>query len=179
MSISAECVSITPDEYSQFLSQPESVEGFFFGGAEAENYAPAETIRAQERRYVIGAQWQAIHYLLTGEVSTPGRSRVPPPLCNVIMGGRQVASEDYEDLVRYLTPEEVREVSEVLEGLSPEVVRRSFQRTEHEPVSIYHQLPLAEWDEHILGFLIDIYSGLRDFYASAAVNGGAVLIWMG
>ena len=50
---------------------------------------PVEAPSADDRVLDLDKDWQAIHFLLTGEFCFAGESKVPAPLCNVVMGGTE------------------------------------------------------------------------------------------
>jgi hypothetical protein len=185
MGISAEYVRITLSDHKQLLQQPEKVE-FYLGHYAANeknnlrfDHGLYEMLKQQGRVLVIGNRWQAIHYLLTREVTEPGKSRVLPPLGNVIMGGHPLDAVGYEDCVRYLMPDEVEAVAIELRKLAPEQVKAAFYCDTHLPISIYKSHPPSQWDEDDLSDLIGSYDLLRQFYLVAANENDAMLIWVG
>jgi hypothetical protein len=178
MSISAEHIRISSKDFEQLLLNPALIE-VFLGHLHPQENEYYEMLRAQGQTYLLGTKWQAVHYLLTGEVSEPGKSQIPVPLCNAIMGGHPVQFEDYVETERYLTPDEVKEVANALKAITSDDVLANFQKYKTSSVDIYRNGSPSQWDKDLLDWLADYYSGLRDFYMSAADEDQAVLIWIG
>jgi len=68
----------------------------------------------------IDKDWQAVHFLLTGEFCFAGESKLPAPLCNVVMGGTETKWKSTYGKIRILSRQEVHEVAEALKDISRE-----------------------------------------------------------
>lgn len=178
MSISAEYIRITIDEYNEFINAPETVDRFF-GYLDPNNEVYAKLVRQQNRTYVLHTQWQTLHYLLTREVAEPGKSRIPPPLCNVVLGGCPVQFDYYKEDVRFLTPTEVKDVAQMLKNISPQNVKKTFLLNKHASIKIYKNPSPTDWNGDYLDWLIENYSSVRNFYIEARKENNAMLIWIG
>jgi hypothetical protein len=101
MSISAKHIRISAEDFERLLLNPALIL-VFLGHLYPQENEYYEILSKQGRVYVIGTKWQALHYLLTGEVAEPGNSQIASPLAKMIMGGQPVQFEDYVDMERYL-----------------------------------------------------------------------------
>jgi hypothetical protein len=182
MSIGVIHVRLTQSELKELLQHPELIQKFLghaYDCPEEEEYrAYYNSMVTEGRVYAVGGWWQAIYYLLTGEIIEP-RQNYTSPLHNLMFGRHHIDFEDYTEDAGYLTQDEVKEVSRELMRLSPEIVRRRFKNTVHNPVEIYHSKLPNEWDDNDLDFLLILYEGLRTFFGRAANNCEAILTWIG
>jgi hypothetical protein len=126
MSISAEHIRISAEDFERLILNPALIQ-VFLGHLYPQENEYYEMLGKQGRVYVIGTKWQALHYLLTGEVTEPGKSQIASPLAKMIMGGHPVQFEDYVDMERYLTPAEVKEIAKALKYLTVDDVLANFQ----------------------------------------------------
>jgi hypothetical protein len=99
MSVNAKYCRVTSADLDILKSDPLRVKVFF--GQDVTNDVPfdedfdwdvivvnAKTVMDDPTRLLdLTNEWQAIHYMLTGEFAFQGKSKVEPPLCNVVMGG--------------------------------------------------------------------------------------------
>jgi hypothetical protein len=118
-------------------------------------------------RLSLEKEWQAIHYLLTGEVEFDN-SQAETILKNVVMGGIQTEFEG----TCYLSPEEVKELAQILQEVPEQDLRLRFdERGDRE---IYSQED--EWDEEIWELLSGAIDAINYFFKTAAINNEAILI---
>jgi hypothetical protein len=133
------------------------------------------------QRSFLGTYWQMIHYILTGEVGWPGRSFLPAPLCNIVLGGKLLYGE-VDDTVRYLSPSEVKEVAEFLKEHSVSWVEKEFYRIKDMPVLLYRVWMGKEdpWmDDEDLPEILSKYECLCSIYLEVAEAGDVMLIRIG
>jgi hypothetical protein len=129
---------------------------------------------ADESVLDIDKDWQAIHFLLTGEFCFAGESKTPPPLGNVIMGGTETKWEATYGRIRLLSPQEVRDVAEGLQGIAREGL---VDRLDAEEFNRHKVYPARDrWDAEELEGLLDVYDRIKAFFLLAAANRQAVLI---
>jgi hypothetical protein len=172
-------IRLTNDEYQRLIKNFDMVDEFF-GYLSEENAKKAQIIVDEKRIYCfLAGDWQGLHYLLTNEVTVPGQSKLTSPLSKLVMGGRVVESEDYDGDIRYLTPEEVKEIAKALKDYDKEIVYKLFRSREHQPVEIYHHYPPTEWDYNYLEIMLMAYDELREFFFTAACEDNAMLIYIG
>jgi hypothetical protein len=176
MSIDGYLVRITPQELTELKLNPELVNKFL-GYEGEENSVCAKDLSNLGLTCNLGKQWQMIHYILTGEVAEPGHSLLLAPLCNIILGGTEI---DEDALVRYLTPNEVKEVVEFLKKHPTCWVKEKFLKIKSDPKPISLYAPPTEcWDEVDLSLLLINYESLYSLYLEAAKTGDGMLIWIG
>jgi hypothetical protein len=178
MSISAEHIRISAEDFERLLLNPALIKEFL-GHLYPQENEYHEMLGQQGRIYILGSKWQALHYMLTGEVAEPGESQMASPLAKMILGGQPVPFEDYVETVRSLPPDEVKEIARALQHLTSDAVLANFQNYKTASVHIYKNGSPSEWQEWEVEWLAYDYSKLQDFYISAADENEAVLIWIG
>lgn len=118
--------------------------------------------------------WHAIHFLLTGE-TWEGEG----PASQAIMGGQPLGDEDVGyGPARYLLPEEVVEISGVLESISVSDLHQKYVPADLEAASIY---PTGIWEdegEEAFDYVRHYYETLVAFYKTCAANGNPALLYL-
>jgi hypothetical protein len=119
--------------------------------------------------------WHLLHYVLTGKSWEP----VDSTLGKAIMGGTEIP--DRQGVMgygpaRYLTPSEVREVSEALSDFPIEDRVASFDPKAAEAAKVYP--PVQAGDKLAREGFVQYFNLLRDFYQDAATKGNAVILWV-
>lgn len=165
---------ISPEKFEGLQIDPDAAEEFFYGSAAYADMVNVYTddIDAGGWHLSIEREWQAIHYLLTGEVAFDDESRAEPPLRNVVMGGTPTEWEATYGYVRYLTPVEVKAVSQLLNDMPTHALRARFDA--RGDTKIYAQGD--GWEEEAWEPLMSAYAQLVKFYNQAAAQGEVVLI---
>jgi hypothetical protein len=126
---------------------------------------------ASKTQLSIEKEWQAIHYLLTGEAEFD-ESQADPPLSNLVLGGTPTQFEATYGYVRYLSHEEVKELVQALRQVSRNELRVRFEaRGDRE---IYSQED--EWDEESWEFLLGVLETITHFFEEASANDQIILI---
>lgn len=116
--------------------------------------------------------WHGVHYLLAGAVE-PG----PELRSQAVMGGVELG-DDAQGFsgygpARYFRAAQVRELSEELRR--PEVESEAAARFDPAKMSQLQIYPGWREGEEDKQWLMDAFTRLRDFYASAAANGRAIV----
>lgn len=178
MSTSGYLVRVTPKQIEELLQTPELASKFLgHWDEEHEEYEEyGDKLRDLGLTCVLGTVWQAIHYVLTREVAEPGGSLLPPPFCNIILGGKVI---DEDGLIRCLTASEVKGVAELLKDRDVSWLEQECYKLEGKPVSIYNAPPIKNWEKNYLYFLLLKYESFRSLYLEAAKAGDGMLIWIG
>jgi hypothetical protein len=119
----------------------------------------------------IDKSWHAIHFLLTGSVWEGDL-----PWRNVVLGGTILGEDLGCGPARYLTPEEVREVSAALEQVPPQELVARYDAERLTEANVYPQI----WQEGEVArtYLQDYYQQLYTFFCIAARQGEAVLTYL-
>jgi Domain of unknown function (DUF1877) len=113
--------------------------------------------------------WHVLHYLLTGKTE-----EAPPPLGNAILGGQEIGEDRDYGRVRCLIPKQVREVAAALAKISKDdLVRRVDLRNMTAAKVIY---PCRDQSEVELAQ--HYYEHMARYYADAAANGNAMLLYI-
>ncbi|MDX2215408.1 MAG: DUF1877 family protein [Oculatellaceae cyanobacterium bins.114] len=120
----------------------------------------------------IEKEWQAIHYLLTGEIVFD-KSQIKSPLGSIVMGGERAFSEPGYEHIRYLNSIEVKEITQALNRLPMPEIRLRFEQ--RRSTKIYAQRD--EWNEEAWEFFQQIFDSLTRFFHQAAVNSEVILIY--
>ncbi|WP_267901228.1 YfbM family protein [Dulcicalothrix desertica] len=123
--------------------------------------------------------WHGLHFLLTGDLIGS------EPLSWVIFGNHSVGGDENQLLygyswigLRYLLPDEVARVSEVLSSITVEKLRANFLSQAMDEALIY---PIGIWvrdGEDALNWLLMFYDGLVKFYQHAASGKKAIIMYV-
>lgn len=117
--------------------------------------------------------WHLIHFLLAGE-AWGGEG----PLAAAILGGEELVDTDagYGPF-RYLLPEQVRANSEALQALDADELWSRFDAERANAAEIYP----SGWTGAVIEQedTCENYNALRRFYAAAAADGDALLLYIG
>ena len=113
--------------------------------------------------------WHALHYLLTGTTEAGA-----PPLGNAILGGEEIGEERDYGRVRFLTPQQVRDVAVALGSLSKEDLVARFDVKKMKAASVIY--PCRDQSEFELAQ--HYFEQLSHYYADAAANENAILFWV-
>jgi len=112
--------------------------------------------------------WHVLHFLLTGEAEN-----AQPPLGNAILGGKEIGDDLGYGPARFLTPQEVQEVASALTSLKKEDLASRFDLDAMIKARIY---PVR--DESELELAQEYFDELSRYYADAAVDGNAMLLYV-
>ncbi len=186
MSITLSYRRLTPDEFQECLDDPiTAAAANLFNLDEIdddfEDNLGAEfdfDVAAKSGHYLdISKFWHGLHFLLTGNTDMD-TTTVPPPLCNVVLGGTPTKWEATYGMVRSLTSEEVKEVSVALTGTKLDDLRRqSLTQYGAEHLYGYHGLPPgSRLDDEDVEALLEVFEEVRDFFIAAAQEGDVVLL---
>jgi Domain of unknown function (DUF1877) len=110
--------------------------------------------------------WQEIHEILTGKSKPSGDL-----LSNAILGGKEVGSDLGYGPARFLTPEQVKQISETLTSVSDEHFRTSASTFAKDEFSS----PLGQLER--VDFYCELFTRLQAFYRNAAESGCPILLW--
>jgi len=173
MGISASYRRITPEKFLEIQKNPEIAESFFYPDYDEDydHFFPPD----DDRYFDLDKDWHALHFLLTGE-SSLDETKASAPYCYVVMGGTPTQFEASYGFVRYLTPEEVKAVAELLNTISVDELRQRFDPAAFNALEIYPNPSPGGWDEEELEGLFEKYPELVKFFQNAAQDGDIVLL---
>ncbi len=195
MSINAKYRRITPEELADFQRDPKSISSFFglaqFDQMEEMDIADDEEFDEEAflgapapvddpgRLLDINNEWQAIHFLLTGEATFPEKCQTPPPLGNIVMGGSLISDVDVGyGPPRFLTPAEVHDAAQALQEIDAAELGRRFDVEAYNAAGGYPRMSPTGWSQKDVEPLLETYSALVAFYQEAAQVGDALLLWV-
>jgi hypothetical protein len=172
MSMIAYYRRVTPTELAQLQANPESVEEFLFP-EEAVLVVPdgLDSLPDDDREIDLDKSWHAIHFLLTGDAWEGD-----PPLRDAVLGGTELGEDLGYGPARYLTPTEVRVVSQALNGISADDLRSRATLQDLAAGDIYAFAP--EQGEDSWEYITGNYERLVSFFAEASAAGDAMLLYM-
>lgn len=117
--------------------------------------------------------WQGIHYLLTG---TADQGDAPRSLA--VFGGAEFGPEVGIGPARFLTPQQVRDVSAALADFSEAELRANFNPQDMQARGVYPEVIWVRDGVQALDYVLENFRPLAEFYADAAARGDAVLQWL-
>ena len=110
--------------------------------------------------------WQEIHEILTGQSKPSGDL-----LSNAIFGGTDIGSDLGYGPARFLTPEQVKQISEKLTSVSEE----DFRTTASTFANDAFTSPLGQLER--VDFYCELFTRLQAFYRKTAESGSPILLW--
>ncbi len=139
--------------------------------------ADSDEFRSSDRYVTIDKDWHALHVLLTGEISNPSAIQpAPPPLGNVVTGGTETLIDATYGKVRFLKPEEVREVADALSRITVQDLKARFDPIAFTAAQVYPNPRPGGWNIEELEPLLWVYPQLVGFFRDAAREGDVVLL---
>jgi hypothetical protein len=163
--------SATEAQREALLKAPERLEGFLDDEEDFEDPQGSKFLELD-----IGESWHGLQYLLT-ETAWEGAA----PLDFLVRGGQDVGDiPSDEGTARTFRPEEVKRISQALQGLSLDTLRERFDPAKLQQLDIYPGL----WDEppgdvDPLDELLSYFAELRKFVSQVAQRGHAMLVHIG
>lgn len=172
MGIEFEYRRITPEEFNASPSHP-------FGLDLVEDWDELisfyDDLRCSDDYLNIGKDWQAIHFLLTGEAAMD-RSSAPPPLRNVVFGGTETEYESDFGKVRCLNSSEVKDTAEAIKQISSDELRSHFDANALNAARIYPNPQPGGWSLEELESVLSTYEQLKQFFQEAAKQDKLIFI---
>lgn len=140
--------------------------------------AVGDFLHPEERSYdkpdpqlKIERAWHGIEFLLYGE---EGSSSV----LNVVMGGTAIGDEGGYGPARYLLPEQVKEASQALGGLSKNELRKRFDPAAFEAAHIYPRGWTVGEPDAAFEWLWGKFVAVRDFFQEVARCNDVMLMYL-
>ncbi|MCK9684846.1 YfbM family protein [Scleromatobacter humisilvae] len=156
---------LTAEQLETLRGDPDSLQEFIF--PDEDTYAPPKGSIDLDK------SWHGMHYLLTG-TADGGEG----PLGLPIIGGEELGEDMGVGPARFLTPQQVGEVSAALSGLAEAALAARYDPQDMDAQQIY---PSGIWERdgaQGLDYVLHYYRKLVAFYAGAAQRGDAVLLWI-
>ena len=133
---------------------------------------PEESADESASKLEIAKAWHGIEFLLYGNENGP-----PSPL-NIVMGGTEIGDEFGYGPIRYLLPDQVKEVSRTLNVLDKAELRKQFDPAAFEAADIYPGGWTVLGPEATFEWLWVRLSAVRDFFREAAEQGDVMLMYL-
>jgi hypothetical protein len=156
---------VTREELDALRAEPVALAAFLF--------PPGDVPPPVDRALDIGNDWQAIHFLLTGDPWAGGG-----PEAKAVLGGEPISDEDLigHGPARGLDPEDVAAVAAVLEAVSPAELLSRYDPAAFHAGEVYP----GGWDhdpdrERVLA---EHYAALRELFAATASQGEALILYL-
>ena len=123
----------------------------------------------------IEKSWDGLSFLLTG-FGPDEVAKAAPPLSWTIFGAHVLDPD--QDLgygpANYLTPPQVKGLSAALSGISTSQFKANYNSAKMNELEIYPN----NWDDEGIDFLLPHFERLKKFYAKAAANNDAVIMYL-
>lgn len=128
---------------------------------------------AIDRSFDLGADWQAIHFLLTGDPWGGGG-----PLADAVLGGEPISEENLTGYgpARCLDPDRVQAVAAALEEVATGELLARFDAGAMNAAEVYP----GQWEDTALvrDSLADHYAALRQLFAIAGAQGDGMILYL-
>ena len=160
MSMIGNLLMISNGQLQQLIGEPSLVEDYIY----------AE--RKEDKFLNLDKSWHAIHFILNGN-NYEGQG----PLAMVFFGGEEIGEDHGYGLVRYLTTDQVKQVSLSLSEISHENFSQKYDPQAMDAASIYPNVWERDSAEG-LKYIVPFFQDLKKFYNEAALRDQAVLIYI-
>ncbi len=124
----------------------------------------------KSNRLDIDKAWHGIHYILTGDAQESDSK-----FNNVIFGGESMEQDIGYGPAQYLTVNEVKENSKLLQDFTTEKFRNKFKEVKDEIVEKGIYPFYNDWTDEDIEYLLEHYKALQLFYQKSAANNLAIL----
>lgn len=137
----------------------------------AEHTATPQEPEADKKEFSLNKDWHVLHYALNG--TTEGGDA---PLGFVVFGDKEFPEMEDVDYgpARYLSPEQVRQVSAALQNIEPKSLlsKLNYEDAKRKRIYLDHTLnDLGNWTH-----LPELFIELRKFYLDAAEHGNGMIM---
>lgn len=120
----------------------------------------------------VDKSWHGIHFILS-EIAKGGTT----VLESTVLGGEPLGEDFGYGPARVLTPAEVQAIAAALSGITDGAFAAKFDPVAMEAEEIYPQIWERDGSE-ALGYLQEFFPSVVAFYAEAAKQGNAVVLWL-
>lgn len=168
MGIEASYQRITPEEFEKLYSDAVYASVYFGDDLETDEeiHAYFEVLRSNDHYLDLDKHWRSLYFLLIGDFPNDSKTTDSTLLHKVFMGGAATPWEATYGMVRYLTANEVKEMSEALNQVSEDNFKSRLDILLEFHESKFYMEP------HFL----ELRNQLVEFFNVAAQNGDIVLL---
>lgn len=161
MSMIAQYARVEPAELDEFIENPGVLETYLFDRDKTNNVLD------------IDKAWHGIHWLLNLDPWDGDGPRF-----NAVLGGTELGEDYGYGPARYLSADEVKEVSHELDLIEHDELLGNFDAARMAADEVYPSVWGEEPDDEALEYLIDHYKCLVTFFREAANRDQAMLMWI-
>lgn len=156
----------TDDELQALVAQPEGIHEFLYPD-DSSSVDPAT-------RLDVDKAWHGIHFLLCGDAWEGDL-----PLGFIVSSGTPIGDEDVGyGPARAFSSEQVTEIAEALDAITPESLKARFDRAAFEENGIYPNVWDESPDDCFDQYLLVYYSELKKFVQMANAAGKGILVYL-
>jgi hypothetical protein len=139
--------------------------------------AALESQNEDPTRVDLQKDWQALHFLLTGDSSTAPEHRPTQPFHNVVTAGHETTLDAGYGPVRMFEVDEVQAMAPELAKISVDELRERFSADAFNEADIYQRPRPGGWDENEIEGLLQVFPKLVRFFQEAAESGEIVVVY--
>jgi hypothetical protein len=137
-------------------------------GKELEAWSKKRKAEVGDTEADLDQAWHGIHYLLTGSALPNGT-----PATKVIMSGEEIGPDLGYGPAMLLKPDEVRAIAQLLQGTTPDMLRKRFDPMAMALASVYPGIWVRLDRKESLGFLLNYYRSRRLLQARSEARAGS------
>jgi Domain of unknown function (DUF1877) len=157
---------VTTEELDSFLSDSSKLENRVYNG---DNHKDAGLLDVDK-------SWEAIFFLLTGQALATC-DEAGPPFSWVLLPPNEIDPD--QDMgfgpATYTTVAETKELSAAINNIPDDELRKRYDGSRMNEMGIYPEC----WAENMaMEYLFDSFNSLKNFYAEAANNNQAVIVFI-
>ena len=151
-------------QIEELLKNPDTVTAVIY---------PEEEELAEDLELDVDKAWQGIHFLLC---DSPWEGE--GPLSFILNGGKEIGTVDVGyGPARSFNSLEVKEISQLLEGISVDDLAKKCNHDLFEENGIYPSIWHEEFDD-CFGYLLSYYEDLKEFLLKTAENNSGILVYI-
>lgn len=167
MSMTASFLSVSPQQLQQITADPDEIEPLL-----GKRFGSRFPSKKRSDYCDIDKSWQTIHFLL----SQGDPWEVTNTESLAVLGGTEFGPDMGYGPARFLTADEVKQVAAALSPIDTEELNKRFDGDKMAGADLYSFSKQHPGDE--LEFAQSYFTDLRNFYAFAAEEGKAVLLFI-
>jgi hypothetical protein len=178
MGIQAAYRRVAPSDFERMIQDHAFADEFFGANIGEKDIEAREEFRKRLAEsgafFDVGKDWDAIHFLVTGVTASQDANQVDLPFCNLILGGNPTWWEANFGVVRYLMPDEVKELSEAVDKVPAAEIESRLNVRSFCDAGLY---PLNKnWSRHAIDLVPPVLEALKNFLRETAKRGDVLLL---
>jgi hypothetical protein len=161
MSMIGNFLAVTEMQLKEFIKDNDLLEKYIYPDNPDEN---------SKKEIDVDKAWQAIHYILAKD---PEKGTLPESL--IVLGGTEIGDDFGYGPAFYINASEVKQVSEILNQIDFDKIKKEYNPQQFEKAKIYPQGIWFAEKEEALEYVLHYLKNLIVFYAEAAKNNMAMI----